>query len=300
MPEVAEQMPAVCASCLLPLTGRYCAECGEKRRDPGELTVRHFVAHTVLDEVLHLDGKLWRTLRALMLRPGFLSAQYSEGRHRRYINPVRLLVTAIVVYALLTAGGFVASLFIYYVTLSIAPTSVPEGLSVADTVALIDRFGILENLVTAKKESVDLTSQAAANRFHSMLNRFAQPLSFTNVALLALALYLVFRRRRRLLLDHAVFSMHIVSFVLLSSLADLPAFWLSETNEWASLVIILIVCLWQFAYIATAIRRFYFAGSPSIGPRIASIASAVLIYVLNSAFITGVQLLGGAIALQRL
>jgi hypothetical protein len=289
-----------CASCREPLTGRYCAACGEKRLDPGELTVRHFVAHTVVDEVVHLDGKVWRTLRSLMFRPGFLSIEYSEGRHRRYINPVRLLLIAIIVYALLTAGGFVAALFIYYVTLSIAPTSVPEGLSVADTVAQIDRFGILENILAAKSASVDLTSQAAANRFHRLLNQFAQPLSFTNVVLLALALYLVFRRRRTLLLDHAVFSMHLVSFVLLSSLAGLPAFWLSETNEWASPLIILMVCLWQFAYIATAIRRFYFAGRPSIGPRIVSIASAILIYILNSAFITGVQLLGGAIALRRL
>ena len=226
-------MSGACASCLQPLTGRYCAACGEKRLDPRERTVRHFVAHTVLDEVVHLDGKLWRTLRSLMFRPGFLSIRYSEGRHRRYINPVRLLVIAIIVYALLTAGGFVASLFIYYVTLSIAPTSVPEGLSVADTVAQIDRFGFWRTS-SRQKASVDLTSQAAANRFHRMLNQFAQPLSFTNVALLALVLYLIFRRRRRLLLDHAVFSMHIVSFVLLSSLADLPAFWLSETSEWAS------------------------------------------------------------------
>ena len=254
----------------------------------------------MLDELVHLDGKVWRTLRSLMFRPGFLSIEYSEGRRRRYINPVRLLVIAIIVYALLTGGGFVAALFIFYVTLSIAPTAVPEGLSVADTVAQIDRFGILENLLAAKKGSVDLTSQAAASRFHSMLNQFAQPLSFANVALLALALYLIFRRRRRLLLDHAVFSMHLVSFALLSSLAGLPAFWVSETNEWASLVIVVILCLWQFAYIATAIRRFYFSDRPSMGPRIVSIASAALIYILNSAFITGVQLLGGAIALRRL
>ena len=57
----ASDATAICASCQRPLSGRYCSQCGEKALDPHELTVRHFVAHTVGHELLHLDGKAWLT-----------------------------------------------------------------------------------------------------------------------------------------------------------------------------------------------------------------------------------------------
>lgn len=301
MPQVAEHVAARCASCRQPLTGRYCAHCGEKVLDPDALTVRHFIIHTLVDELIHLDGKFWRTLRSLMFRPGFLTGEYSAGRRRLYVGPVRLLITTIITYALLTQGGLLVTLSIYRLHLSIAPTAVPGNVSVADTVTRIDRFGVLANLLAAKGKSADITSEAVRARFHSKLNQFAQPLSFANVLLLALALYLVFQRKRRLLVDHAVFSMHLVSFVLVSSLALLPAVWLMETNHGAGLAIILGVTVWQFAYLTIAVRRFYFGSDVgSARPRLYAIAAALLIYVLNSAFITGVQMLGGAIALRSI
>src|SRR6185503_16844703 len=91
------------------------------------------------------------------------------------------------------------------------------------------------------------------------LAAFAQPVSFTNVVLLAARLHLVFRRKRRRFLEHAAFSVHVVSFVLLSSLASFVAirlrFWL-RGYLWLTFGL---VFLWQFAYLTVAIRRFYLA-----------------------------------------
>lgn len=292
---------AACASCGTPLTGRYCAQCGEKVVDPGTQTVRHFVVHTLTDELAHLDGKFWRTLRALVLRPGFLSEEYSAGRRRPYIKPARLLITSIITYALLTQGGLLVTLTIGPMILSVAPVAVPEGLSVADTVTRIDRFNLLAVALAAKERSTDTTSEAARSRFHARLNQFAQPLSFANVVLLGLALYLLFRRKRTLLVEHMVFSMYVVSFVLLSSLMLIPAVRVLDTSHALSLTIMLVVAIWQFAYLSIATRRFYFSGAhKSSRPRMWAIATALLVYILNSAFITMVQLVGGAIALRSI
>ena len=57
-----------------------------------------------------------------------------------------------------------------------------------------------------------------------------------------------------------------------------------------------LVSLWQFAYLAVAIRRFYLAAG-RWGGRLLSVATAMLIYVLNSVFMTAVQVAGAAIAL---
>ena len=49
-----------------------------------------------------LDGRLWRTLFALVARPGFLTLEYFSGRRRRYIRPARLfLVLYLVLFAVI-------------------------------------------------------------------------------------------------------------------------------------------------------------------------------------------------------
>ena len=47
-----------------------------------------------------LDGRMWRTLAALLFRPGFLTREYLQGRRRRYIRPARLfLVLSLALFA---------------------------------------------------------------------------------------------------------------------------------------------------------------------------------------------------------
>ena len=148
--------------------------------------------------------------------------------------------------------------------------------------------------MAAKREQ--LASEAARERFHDRLEAFAQPVSFTNVILLAATLHLVFRRKRRRFLEHAAFSMHAVSFVLLSSLTLFVAIRLRSWLGGYLLLTFALLFLWQFAYLTVAIRRFYLAKG-QWGGWLLSVAAALLLYVLNSAFMTAVQVAGAAIAL---
>ena len=288
-----------CANCDAPLYDRFCGSCGEEAFDPHALTVRHFITHTLLHETLHLDGKIWRSLRALAFHPGFLAAEYCAGRRRLYVNPLRLLLTAIIVYALLTKGGFNFTLRIGIVNLSVIPAAIPEGADVERTVKRIDRYGILKNLLLAKEQSGELSSPEVRQNFHSRLEKFAEPLSFANVGLLAVALYAIFKRKRSLFLEHAVFSMHFLSFALLSAVVLLlPALWVLQSgHQTAGLVMLLAGIIWQFTYLTVAIRRFYFSTSSGWAAGFFSAVAALALYVLNSAFVTGVQLIGMALAL---
>jgi hypothetical protein len=94
-----------CRSCDASLSGPYCSRCGGRALEPEALTLRHFLVHTVAHELLRVDGVLWRTLRLFFLRPGRLSLEYAAGRRRPYVNPFRLLLIAIVAYALMTSSG---------------------------------------------------------------------------------------------------------------------------------------------------------------------------------------------------
>jgi len=87
---------ANCADCAAPISGKYCAACGQETviETP---TVRHFL-HEFADQYVALEGKLGRTLRVLLLRPGQLTIDYVEGRRQRYVRPLKLYLTISVVF----------------------------------------------------------------------------------------------------------------------------------------------------------------------------------------------------------
>jgi len=46
-----------------------------------------------MHEILHLDGRIFSSLRKLLLSPGFLTLEYFKGRRARWISPLRLYLT---------------------------------------------------------------------------------------------------------------------------------------------------------------------------------------------------------------
>jgi hypothetical protein len=299
----AVETPAVCASCGHPLTGEnYCSRCGEEVFDSSKLTLRYFLAHTVVHELFNVDGKIWRTLKSLLFRPGFLALEYAAGRRRPYVGPMRVLIVAIIVYMLAIQGGTSFTLDVGPLKLSMAPAPTSPGRSIEATLQTVDRFEILEGMYTERFGPVATATDETRARFNRMLNGFATPMSFTTVLLVALTLYACFRSRRPLLVEHAVFSMHYYSFVLLSLLLVVLVMRLRLTSSFVfAIALVLSVTVWQFVYLAIGIRRFYFAGRRRrLLAWSASAVIAVVVNLLNSLFITAIQFAGGAYAIARL
>ena len=100
--------PPRCKDCGSLLTGRYCAECGQPAAT--QVLTMHDVAHDVVHSALHLDSRVWRTLRTLVLKPGELTKEFIRGRRQRYLPPFRLyLIISVAFFAvssLLPEGGF--------------------------------------------------------------------------------------------------------------------------------------------------------------------------------------------------
>ena len=290
-----------CAGCGAPLTGRFCATCGEEALDPAARSVRQFVTTSLLDEIIHFDSRFWVTVRTLLFKPGALTIAFLGGRRRAYVGPVKLLLASIFLYVLLTQGGFIITMMIWRVSLNIAPTAPPQGATIRDSVQMIDRFGWLDAELTRRAGAGPGPDGPAKQRFHDRLRQFAQPLAFGNVLFLAAGLFLLFRSRSPYYVDHLVFSMHAVTFVLLSSVMLVPAIRINESARWVALVMILTVAIWQFAYLTTAIRRMYYSDATRlVAARVRAFGVAVIVYLLNGLFVTAVQLLAGWIAIREL
>lgn len=87
-----------CANCGQPLAGRYCANCGQKAVALNP-TLHDFL-HDLTHELLHVDGKIFQSVRLLLTRPGYLSREWFEGRRARYVTPIRLyLIFSVLFFA---------------------------------------------------------------------------------------------------------------------------------------------------------------------------------------------------------
>ncbi|HUR80202.1 MAG TPA: DUF3667 domain-containing protein [Thermoanaerobaculia bacterium] len=90
-----------CLNCGVALQGDYCHACGQKAVSL-HLGMHDF-AHDATHEFLHLDGKVLKTVRLLIIRPGELTREFLAGRRARYISPVRLYLTFSLIFFTLAA-----------------------------------------------------------------------------------------------------------------------------------------------------------------------------------------------------
>lgn len=93
------ETPVTCRNCGAEVPGKFCEECGQSR-DIHVLSM-HEVVGDVTHSLLHLDSRVWRTLRTLVLRPGQLTNEFIAGKHQLYLPPFRLyLVISVAFFAL--------------------------------------------------------------------------------------------------------------------------------------------------------------------------------------------------------
>jgi hypothetical protein len=95
--QVAATSPR-CENCGAPVTARYCGACGQ-RVEPPVHSLWHF-AQVAVEDLTHADSRVWRTLGALLFRPGYLTREFLSGRRARYLPPVRLYLVISVVFFL--------------------------------------------------------------------------------------------------------------------------------------------------------------------------------------------------------
>jgi hypothetical protein len=85
-----------CENCGAPLTGHWCAKCGQPAIDYRR-SFRYIVVD-LLDEFLNWDSKFFRTLGLLLVRPWKLTNEFLAGHRVRYVHPLRLYLLASILF----------------------------------------------------------------------------------------------------------------------------------------------------------------------------------------------------------
>lgn len=81
-----------CLNCETRLAGDYCHVCGQRAHVHRTLSA---FFHDLVHGVLHLDGKIFRTLPLLALRPGELTRRYIDGERAKFVSPLALFLFSV-------------------------------------------------------------------------------------------------------------------------------------------------------------------------------------------------------------
>lgn len=102
MSHFKERKEKNCLNCNAQVAGRYCHVCGQENVEIEESFLQ-LASHFAYD-IIHYDGKFWKTLKVLLLKPGFLTREYLRGKRASYLHPIRMYVFTSAVFFIVLFG----------------------------------------------------------------------------------------------------------------------------------------------------------------------------------------------------
>ncbi len=258
-----------CQSCQMPASGKFCSECGEKKPSRHDLSVGHLLSHAG-EVVFHWDYKIFRSLRVLLTQPGRLSAEYVDGRRKRYVHPFQMFFLANLLYFLLFPwigwSGLKTPLMVY------------EN--------MFDYSARATHMAQQRAAAQGVTHTEFQHRFDHVVDVQSRSLVVVMVPFFALLLVALEWRKRRFFGEHMVFAFHFYALWLIVFATAIPAFfarlfWIGKhyglpvteraVDEWMSISSAVLLA----AYIFFALRRFYGDGV------VAALIKAVILSLLS-------------------
>ncbi len=215
-------MPGTCGNCEAPLSGPYCAQCGQHARENAR------ALRTLLrdgwDLITNVDGRFWLTVGQLLAQPGELTVEYFADRRARYISPLRLYVVLSVVYfALASAHSNVIAQPALPAPAASAASTAPAAaagtdLDAGDCDRISMRWPWLQaRLRAACRREIADNGRSVTHAFGS----YVPKMMFFFLPLMALVLLPLYRTQRRYYVEHLVFFLHTHAAVFALMIADL-------------------------------------------------------------------------------
>lgn len=256
-------------------------------------TLRHFSAEA-FESITHADSRLWRTIFALIAKPGELTREFFAGRRARYLPPVRLYLVVSVMFFFFAGLASRNSSDIVKIDVQTNSTAV-AGTSQSDrNCTNIEYDGPFhEWLLPRLQHQCDaIVADGGKGLWQSVLRNIPKAL-FVLLPLLAALMMLLYWRPRHYYVEHLLFLLNNHTNLFVSySLLLLLGLWLPDSPIVGLLGVALHI--WILWYIYRSMRVFY---KQSRSRTWGKFAAMLLIYVTAAGITMVVTMLISAITL---
>ncbi|MEE4244864.1 MAG: DUF3667 domain-containing protein [Kangiellaceae bacterium] len=209
-----------CSNCQTPLTGQFCVNCGQPARDRRGPVWRMIGEFT--DDLFTFDSKFYKSILHLLVRPGYLTKQFVEGKRVAILPPIRMYLVVSVLF-----------FFIFEIpTVDVSNTNVYLGNTLLgqekpnpkfERNFSMFNFGSEESTMGAWFESFyadriplmkSTSPQITMNQIFNRLESTLPNALILFVPVFALVLKLLYLFKRRLYFDHFIFSVHFQTWLM--------------------------------------------------------------------------------------
>jgi hypothetical protein len=223
---------APCPNCRTAIAGPWCYACGQRAERYDRSIWR--LTEEALEGLTHLDGRFWRTLPQLILKPGKLTRDYLDGHRAAEIPPFRLfLVVLLIVFF---AGSW--NLRNQHLNFKVAPAG---SLVIADPKDAADFKQAFAAMRTKPEgrwfaDRVEIVRKDPEVLIRAM-ERWSHQFAILMLPIAAALLSVLFVFKKGVyVFDHLIFSMHSLAFQgLLLSAVFLGGLWV----DWAAWFLLL-------------------------------------------------------------
>lgn len=251
-------MTEVCANCAAPLSGPYCARCGQHAHASSR-SVTTFL-RDALHELANSDGRLWRTLAPLLLSPGRLTNEYFAGRRTQYLPPFRLYLIVSLVFFGISGGGIVTP---PQTADTLAKPGTKATFTVADCEkARIDIFGDPRIEAAVREGCARIAEHGLAETLRAF-TAYIPRMMFVFLPLMAAVMVPLYWWPRRYYVEHLVFFLHdhaalFLAYTLLAVLRPISRH--VGALSWLESVAAAGLAIYAVWYVWTSMRRHYGQG----------------------------------------
>jgi hypothetical protein len=219
-----------CSNCGTQLIDKYCYKCGQKKIELKDRTVTSFIVH-FFEEFLTFDSKFFRSVKFLILKPGYLTHEYISGRFVRYISPLKMYLFT--------------SLVCFFVIIKVDPDTY------SDLTKDKEKDDPLVEILTNARESNNLSESRYEENFNDKVNNLYTPSIFFIMIAFSVMLKLLYVNKHIFYVEHLVFTLHYFSVVLI--LCALASMLKDMDIDIFNFIVFIVPCF----YLLIAVKKVY-------------------------------------------